>query len=135
MAVNQDVFLKSNKKTTVYYRGMYAKAIGTTGTIPKITQMAFGDHGDKDTTGNPTPPTGEGTLNHVVLTKNITKVSYPVDTTVEFEAEIKEGEWTGDINEVALIDEQGQTVAKMRLLTPKGIDGETSAIFRWQLEF
>ena len=127
--------LKSNKKTTTDYRTAFAQAIGTTGTISKIVKMAFGTDGEDDGQGNPAPPTDNGPLNNVVLTKNIKEVTYPVETSVCFEAEIEAGEYTGAINEVALIDEQEQTAAKMRLLTSKGVDAESGAIFKWTVEF
>lgn len=132
---NQDTFLQSNKKTTTDYRAAFAQAIGTTGTIAKIVKMAFGTAGEVDGQGNPAPPSDNGNLNNVVLTKNITSVTYPVETSVQFEAEIEAGDYTGDINEVALIDEEERTAAKMRLLTSKGIDAESGAVFRWTVEF
>lgn len=132
---NQDTFLQSNKKTTTDYRAAFAQAIGTTGTIAKIVKMAFGTAGEVDEQGNPAPPSDNGNLNNVVLTKDITAVTYPVETSVCFEAEIKAGDYTGDINEVALIDEEERTAAKMRLLTSKGIDAESGAVFRWTIEF
>lgn len=132
---NQDTFLQSNKKTTTDYRAAFAQAIGTTGTIAKIVKMAFGTAGEVDEQGNPAPPSDNGNLNNVVLTKDITSVTYPVETSVCFEAEIKAGDYTGDINEVALIDEEERTAAKMRLLTSKGIDAESGAVFRWTIEF
>ena len=132
---NQDTFLQSNKKTTTDYRAAFAQAIGTTGTIVKIVKMAFGTNGEIDSQGNPAPPSDNGNLNNTVLTKNIKTVTYPVNTSVCFEAEIEAGDYTGDVNEVALIDSQNRTAAKMRLLTSKGIDAESGAIFRWTVEF
>lgn len=132
---NQDTFLQFNKKTTTDYRAAFAQAIGATGTIAKIVKMAFGTAGEVDGQGNPAPPSDNGNLNNVVLTKNIKEVTYPVETSVCFEAEIEAGDYTGDINEVALIDEEEQTAAKMRLLTSKGVDAESGAIFKWTVEF
>ena len=132
---NQDTFLQSNKKTTTDYRAAFAQAIGMTGTIAKIVKMAFGTAGEVDEQGNPAPPSDNGNLNNVVLTKDITSITYPVETSVCFEAEIEAGDYTGDINEVALIDEEERTAAKMRLLTSKGIDAESGAVFRWTIEF
>lgn len=133
--LDQDTFLKSNKKTTTDYRAAFAQAIGTTGQIAKIVKMAFGTAGETDEQGNPAPPSDNGNLNNVVLTKTIKNVTYPVQTSVQFEAEIEAGDYTGDINEVALIDEEERTAAKMRLLTSKGIDAESGAVFRWTIEF
>lgn len=123
------------KKTTADYRALFAQAIGTTGTIPKIVKMAFGTGGEVDEQGNPAPPSDNGPLNNVVLTKAITAVTYPVDTTVQFTAEILAGDVTAIINEIALIDENENTAAKMRLLTPKGVDDESGFISNWSVEF
>jgi hypothetical protein len=133
--MSADDFLLSNKKTTTDYRAAMAQAIGTTGVISKITSMAFGNAGEVDGQGNPVPPSDNGPLNNVVLTKNLKSITYPIPTTVCFEAEILQGEITIAINEVALIDESGDTAAKMRLLTSKGTDGESGLIIRWYVEF
>lgn len=130
-----DDFLKSNKKVTTDYRVALARAIGETGTLPKITQMAFGVAGEVDEQGNPLPPGDNGPLNEVLLTKDITTVSFPVPTTVCFEARIEMGDATAAINEVALIDADGGTAARIRLLTSKGIDAESGLIFKWYVEF
>lgn len=132
---NTDDFFLSNKKTTTDYRAALAQAIGTTGTIAKITKMAFGVNGEIDEQGNPAPPSDNGPLNEQVIEKGITEVTYPVSTTVCFEARIGQGEVTAAINEVALIDENGTTAAKMRLLTSKGTDAESGLIFKWYVEF
>lgn len=132
--VNDDFFL-SNKKTTIDYRAAMALAIGTTGQIAKIVQMSFGIGGETDTQGNPAPPSDNGALNSTVLTVDIKNVSYPVPTTVCFEAEIPIGTVTAAINEVALIDEDGRAAAKMRLLTSKGTDAESGLNFKWFMEF
>lgn len=128
-------FLNNNKVTTALYRRLLAHAVGETGTISKITQMAFGDAGETDDQGNPAPPIETGTLNHVVLTKTLDSVTFPSDNAVTFQATVNAGEITKDINEIALIDEAGETAAKIRLLTSKGVDAETSRVFKWTLEF
>lgn len=135
LSINSDDFLLSNKKTTTDYRADLAQAVGTTGAIPKITQMAFGNDGDMDDQGNPIPPSDNGPLNNVALIKDVKIVTYPVSTTVCFEAEILARELTMAINEVALIAEDGTTAAKMRMLTSKGVDGESGLIVRWNMEF
>lgn len=135
LAMDNSSFLALNKKTTADYRALFAQAIGTTGTIPKIVKMAFGTGGEVDEQGNPAPPSDNGPLNNVVLTKAITAVTYPVDTTVQFTAEILAGDVTAIINEIALIDENENTAAKMRLLTPKGVDDESGFISNWSMEF
>lgn len=132
---NQDTFLQTNKKTTATYRAALAQAIGTTSTIAKVTKMAFGTGGEVDDQDNPVAPTDDGPLNNVVLSKTIKSVTYPIATSVCFEAEISAGEITAAINEVALIDDQERTVAKMRLLTSKGVDAESGLNFKWTVEF
>lgn len=110
--------------------------MGTTGSIAKITKMAFGVGGEADAQGNPLPPTDTGGLNEQVLIKNIVSVTYPVPTTVKFRAEIVKGELTSAaINEVALVAEDGTTAAKMRCLTSKGIDAESGGVFDFAMEF
>lgn len=130
-----NTFLNTNKKTTTVYRALLAQAVGTTGTIPRVVKMAFGNGGEQDEQGNPMPPTDTGELNNLLLTKDLKSVTYPVETSVCFEAEIVAGELTANINEVALIDEENNTVAKMRLLTNKGVDPESGLNFRWIMEF
>lgn len=132
---NNADFLKNNKVTTVLYRKLLAHAVGQTGTISKITKMAFGDAGETDLQGNPAPPTETGDLNNVVLTKTLDNITFPSDNAVTFQATINAGEITKNINEIALIDEAGETAAKIRLLTSKGVDAETSLVFKWTLEF
>lgn len=133
---NTEQFFLSNKKTTQDYRAAFAQAVGTTGTISKVTQMAFGVGGEADIQGNPLPPSDNGPLNEIVLTKDISEVSYPVSTTVKFRAVINKGELeSAAINEVALIAADGTTVAKMRCLTSKGIDAESGGIFDFSMEF
>jgi len=133
-AGNTDFFL-SNKKTTTDYRAALAQAIGTTGTIAKIVKMSFGTGGETDDQGNPAPPGNNGPLNMPVLTVDIKSVTYPVSTTVCFEAEIPIGTVTAAINEVALIAEGDVTAARMRLLTSKGTDAESGLVFKWNMEF
>lgn len=128
-------FLKNNKVTTALYRRSLAHAVGETGTISKITKMAFGDQGETDEQNNPAPPTETGDLNHVVLTKPLDSITFPSDNAVTFQATVNAGEVTSGINEIALIDEAGETAAKIRLLTSKGVDAETSLVFKWTLEF
>lgn len=135
LSANTDDFFLSNKKTTTDYRAALAQAIGTTGTIAKVIKMAFGTGGELDEQGNPAPPGDNGALNVQVIEKDIIEVTYPVPTTVCFEARITQGEVTAAINEVALVAEDGTTAARMRLLTSKGTDAESGLIFKWYVEF
>lgn len=128
-------FLSENKVTTTLYRGLLAQAVGKTGTIEKITKMAFGDQGETDDTGQPAPPSADGNLNHTVLTVNISKIEFTADNIVCFTATIAKGATTASINEVALITSAGKTACKMRLATDKGVDAETALTFKWSIEF
>lgn len=128
-------FLSNNKLTTTAYRALLAQAVGTTGTIEKITKMAFGDQGETDDQGNPAPPTATGDLNHVVATVDLDSVTYTADNIVCFAATLAKGSVTTGINEVALITEGCKTAAKMRLLTSKGVDAEAKLTFKWSIEF
>lgn len=128
-------FLSENKVTTTLYRGLLAQAVGKTGTIEPITQMAFGDQGETDDSGNPAPPSAEGDLNHTVLTVNIESVDFTADNIVCFTASVAKGATDASINEVALITSGGKTACKMRLASDKGVDAETSLMFKWSIEF
>ena len=128
-------FLANNKLTTVVYRGLLAQAVGSTGTIERITKMAFGDQGETDDQGNPAPPTATGDLNNVVATVDLDSVTFTADNIVCFQATLEKGSTSAAINEVALVTEGGKTAAKMRLLTSKGVDAETQLVFKWSIEF
>lgn len=130
-----DNFFNLNKVTTDDYRESMAHAVGSTGSIAKVAKMAFGDQGEADENGNPVPPTSTGTLNNVVLVKPITSVTYPEPYTVCFTCEIEAGETTASINEVALLDADDNTLAKIRLFNAKGVDDETGLAFKWKMEF
>lgn len=128
-------FLSENKVTTTLYRGLLAQAVGKTGTIERITQMAFGDQGETDDQGKPAPPSSEGDLNHTVLTVDIESVDFTADNIVCFTATVEKGATDASINEVALITSGGKTACKMRLASDKGVDAETSLMFKWSIEF
>lgn len=128
-------FLSNNKLTTSLYRKLLAEAVGKTGTISKITKMAFGDQGETDEQGNPALPSLDGDLNNVVLTVELDSVEYTADNVVCFNATVAKGATTAQINEVALITENDETAAKMRLLTSKCVDAETQLTFAWSIEF
>ncbi|WP_110955763.1 hypothetical protein [Anaerosinus massiliensis] len=133
--VDVDDFLLSNKKTTIDFRKALAHAVSETGKISKIIKMAFGNGGETDDQGNPEVPSDTGGLNNLLLTKDISIITYPSETSVCFECEIAAGELTANINEVALIGENDETFAKMRLYTSKGTDAESGLVFKWTLEF
>lgn len=136
LGINEEEFYKVNKVTTVNYRVALAKAIGETGTLPVIKQIAFGDKGDVDSYGNPTTPNDSSDLNRQLIAKDITKVSFSGDGSVTFETELSAGDiQSTGVNELALIDENGDTAAKIRLASDMGINREIGAIVRWTVIF
>ena len=136
LSSNEEDFYKINKVTTDFYRDALAQAIGSSGTLPVIKKMAFGDQGNVDSYGNPAPPDGATPLNHVVVVKEIEKTTFTDTGKVTFEAQIVAGD-IGDteINELALLDETERTCAKIRLANDMGINQEIGAVIRWTVSF
>lgn len=128
-------FLSENKITTKLYRKLLAHAVGETGTIDRITKMAFGDQGETDDSGQPAVPSSEGDLNHTILTVDISSVEFTDDNIVCFTGNIEKGGLSGTVNEVALLSSSGETACKMRLASDKGVDSETSLQIKWSIEF
>lgn len=127
----------ANSVTSKKARELFAQAHGTTGTIPVVVQMAFGN-GGVDGSNIPIPPSATAsplTLGNQLLVKNIESVAYPVSTTVRFTCRLLSTELNGyDISEAALIDNAGNVVAK-KTFTKKGKDAETELVFEWDEEF
>jgi len=119
-----------NSITTVTARAAFAQAHGTTGTLPKITHMAFGTSG-VDGSNVPIPPfTTAAALGHEIL-----RITYPVSTTVRFTGKLLENEAVGqDISEIALVDQNG-AIAAIKTFTKKGKDSESQFVFDWDEEF
>lgn len=124
-----------NSITTVTARAAFAQAHGTTGTLPKITHMAFGT-GGVDGSNVPIPPlTTAAALGHEILRKPLESISYPVSTTVRFTGKLMENEAVGqDISEIALVDQNG-AIAAIKTFTKKGKDSESQFVFDWDEEF
>lgn len=127
----------ANSVTSKKARELFAQAHGTTGTLPQVTQMAFGN-GGVDGSNVPITPSATAiplALGNQLLVKNIESVSYPITTTVKFTCRLLAGELNGyDINEAALIDSAGNVVAK-KTFTKKSKDNETELVFEWNEEF
>ncbi len=130
-----DEFYAINKVTTQAFREALAQAIGNTGNISKIIKIALGNGGDVDSQGNPAPPSDTGDLNNVILTKDIQTVLHPDTGSVEFQVELEAGELTGNINELALIDENGVTCAKTRLANDMGVNNDVGLVLAWTITF
>lgn len=81
---------------------------GAITTMPKVTQIAFGD-GGVDELGEPIVPNELQTaLRSEIGRYNIDEVSYPVETTARYIVTIPEEDLVGKkISEMALIDEEG----------------------------
>jgi hypothetical protein len=126
----------ANSVTALKARKKFAQAHGTTGTLPRVVQMAFGDGGTDES--GPLPPNGAIdplTLGNELLRKPLESVSYPVPTTVRFTGKLLEGELNGvNVSEIALIDEAGDVVA-VKTFSGKGKDAESELVFEWNEEF
>lgn len=121
--------------TTAVRRAKMAQASGTSGTLAKITKMAFGD-GGVDGSLIPVAPTTDMTaLGHELLRKDLFSVSYPVTTTARHTGKLLTTELNGmNINEIALIDADGD-VAAIKRFTNKGKDVDSELVFDWNEEF
>ena len=129
----------ANSITAAKARAKFAQAHGTSGTLSKVVQMAFGDGGVDSNNVPIAPVTGDPvagiSLGHELLRKPLDSVSYPVPTTVRFTGSLAETELIGkDISEIALIDADGDVVA-VKTFTKKGKDGESQLVFQWDEEF
>lgn len=127
----------ANSVTSKEAREIFAQAHGSTGVVPKVVQMAFGN-GGVDGSNVPIPPSATAkplSLGNQLLVKAIESVSYPVSTTVRFTCRLLSTELNGyDISEAALVDSVGHVVAK-KTFTKKGKDNETELVFEWDEEF
>ncbi|EIW19902.1 MULTISPECIES: phage tail protein [Pelosinus] len=121
--------------TTVKGREKFAQAHGTSGVLPKIVKMAFGD-GGVDGSLEPVAPVTELTeLGNELLRKDLEAVSYPVTTTVRYTGRLLTTELNGmNINEIALVDADGDVIAIKRF-TNKGKDVDSELVFDWNEEF
>lgn len=103
--------------------------------IPKVTHIAFGN-GGVDTDGEPIEPDGTQTaLTSELARYPIKAVSYPVNTTARYVAEIPLDDLTGEkINEAGLIDEAGNLCA-IKTMYDKGKDADVIFSFTFDDEF
>lgn len=125
----------ANSVTTVLAREKVAKARAGDIILPKIVQMAFGS-GGVDEIGTPLPPSeNSNSLGNELLRKNIDSYSYPIATTCKYRGVIEKTELIGaNINEIALVDEDGDLVA-IKTFTNKSKDGDMEMIFDVNDEF
>lgn len=108
---------------------------GAVSTIPKITHIAFGS-GGVDEGGQPIQPLETQTaLNNEVARYEIDKVENPIDTTNRYTVTIPENDLNGkNINEIALIDEEG-VLAAIKTFLSKGKDEDVKFTFQFDDEF
>ena len=108
---------------------------GAVSSIPKITHIAFGD-GGVGGDGQPLQPNELQTaLNHEIGRYEIDSVTNPVETTNRYTVTIPESDLNGmNINEMALVDEDGQLAAVKTFLN-KGKDEDVKFTFEFDDEF
>lgn len=99
-------------------------------TLSKIVKMAFGDGGLGED-GKPIQPSGaDNALKHEILRKPIDSHIYPVSTTCTYSVKIlKEEIPDSNINEMALVDEQGDLVA-IKTFGNKYKDADMEMVFQ-----
>lgn len=98
-------------------------------TLPKITQMAFGD-GGLNVEGTPMETTGEEVgLRKELLKKNIDTVTFPVPATGRYSVRLGTAELAGkSISEQGLYDAEGDLVAYKTFMA-KGKDDDMEFVF------
>ena len=118
-------------KRQVVGRRKLCKAHAGDLTLPKITQMAWGDGGVLED-GTPKQTTGEETgLHNLLLKKDIEAHTYVDDaqTTCRYTATLEAEELTGkEISEMGLYDEEGDLIA-YRTFLRKGKDADIPQIY------
>lgn len=116
---------------TVVGRRKLCKAHAGDLTLPKITQMAWGDGGVLED-GTPKKTTGEETgLYNLLLKKDIEKHTYTdeAQTTCRYTATLAADELTGkEISEMGLYDADGELIA-YRTFLRKGKDADIPQIY------
>ena len=116
---------------TVVGRRKLCKAHAGDLTLPKITQMAWGDGGVLED-GTPKQTTGEETgLHNLLLKKDIEAHTYVDDaqTTCSYTATLEAEELTGkEISEMGVYDEEGDLIA-YRTFLRKGKDADIPQIY------
>lgn len=125
----------SNAVTTDIARSKMVKARSGDITLPKITHMAFGD-GGTNLDGSPIAPSGNNnTLKHELLRKPIENHVYISPTTCRYSCKLIKNELNNkNINEIALVDEEGDLIAIKTFLN-KGKDQDMEMTFQIDDEF
>ena len=125
----------ANAITTNKAREKMVKARAGDIVLPKIKNMVFGD-GGADSSGKPITPMGENTkLKNEMLRKNIDEHSYLNSTTCRYSCTLtKEDLADKNINEIGLIDEEGDLIA-VKTFGNKYKDADMEMIFQIDDEF
>jgi len=119
--------MANNSVITTYRRQNLCKITsGAITSLPKITQIAFGD-GGVDGSGNLVAPLGTATaLKHELARYPIDNVIYPVATTARYTVTIPTADLPGaSISEAALVDSSGALCAINTMLVKRKDDGVT----------
>lgn len=121
--------------TTKKAREKMVKARAGEIVLPKITHMAFGN-GGVDENGTPIFPSGEDTsLKNELIRKVIDGHVFITDTTCRYSCTLFKEELAGKaINELALLDEEGDPVA-FKTFSNKIKDGDMEMIFEVDDQF
>lgn len=121
--------------TRIRRRNLAEITRGAVETIPKIKYIAFGDGGVEED-GQPKQPNETQTaLNNEIGRYEIDSVTNPVETTNRYTVTIPESELNGqNINEMALVDEEGQ-LAAIKTFLSKGKDEDVKFTFEFDDEF
>ncbi|WP_301171019.1 phage tail protein [Brevibacillus nitrificans] len=121
--------------TTKKAREKFARAHAGEISLPRITQIGFGN-GGHDLAGNPTNP--DDNVNQVTgefLKKNIDSISHPIPTTLRLVGILDFPEGNGqNVSACGLYDSDGDLVA-LKHFKPKPKDDETRLEIDWDEQF
>lgn len=119
----------ANSVTTTLGRSKLAQARSGNIALPQITHMAFGS-GGVDAENVPIQPLESNTtLGNELTRKPISSYSFPVTTTCTYRCVLEKAELVDEnINEIALIDEDGDLIA-IKTFTNKTKDADMEMVF------
>ena len=121
--------------TTNKVRAKMAKAIGETGRIAIVKEMAFGIGGVDENNQPIAPSVDDNALKNEVFRLPIEVITYPLPTTVEFDVTLDRPEFNGhEISEFGIVDEDGDFVGIQTF--PKITKSDLATLkFFWDIEF
>ena len=121
--------------TTDLVRGKIAKAIGETGVIARVKELAFGIGGVDENNQPIAPSTSNNSLVNEVFRIPVGSVTYPMGTTVEFEVTLDRPDQNGyELSEFGIVVEDGDFVGiqTFSIITKSDLAKLT---FFWRIEF